>query len=243
MSAYILVILTIIEAVTAGVIYHDNRAGVEAMRHGAVYDDGMALFEFIDATLGDDFLLILIMIGVTLFIGSQYKSGFIKNFAGSCPNRAAIVGADIIVSCAFALIVMTAAVGATCIINLTLNREFAAVGELSDIVNVIVPKLLPFLGYTMLTVFVAEAFRSTTAPIITGFLVTLLSPTAAGLLNKFLYGIGVPEAFDISKFSVIQILSDTGMSLDPIKTSIFGAVYFAVFAVITIIMSQKRDIV
>lgn len=242
-SAYILVILSIIGVVMTSVFYHYNRASVEVMRHGAVYDEGMAIFEFIDAILGDGFMLIFIMIGVTLFIGSQYKSGFIKNFAGNCPNRAEIVGADIVVSCTFTLLLMAVAIGATCIVNLTLNSEFVAVGELSDTLNVIVPKLMPLLGYTMLIVFIVEAFRSTTASIITGFLFTTLSPFAASCLNSLLHRIGVPQSFNISEFFIDLMITESAMELDPIKASIIGAVYFVVFAVISIVMFRKRDIV
>lgn len=266
MSAYIIIFIVILECFMVGVAYHDNARLIISVNYSAEtavstddleiaeetdgLADGLAveegripIYEFLNLILSNNIILCFPLAGIALFITAQYKSGFIKNFAGNYPERAKIIGADIIVSCAYSLILFAAAIGTTYIVGLTFNRDITTLGQLSDNLDVILPKIMPYLGFSMLAVFISEAFRSATFTIIGGFALILLSQGITRVFDYALHKIGISETFSIGDYFMINIMSKSDISDDALRIAIVGAVYFAVFAVITIIMSKKRDIV
>lgn len=266
MSAYIIIFIVILECFMVGAAYHDNARLILSVNYsaetavstddleiaeesdgaadGLAAEDGrIPIYEFLNLILSNYIMLCFPFAGIALFITAQYKSGFIKNFAGNYPDRAKIIGADIIVSCAYSLILLAAAVGATFFVGLTLNRDITTLGQLSDNLDVILPKIMPYLGFSMLAVFISEAFRSATFTIIGGFALILFSQGIVWVIDHALHKIGVPKSFSVGDYFMINIMSKSDISDDALRIAIVGAVYFAVFAVITIIMSKKRDIV
>lgn len=266
MSAYIIIFIVILECFMVGVAYNDNARLILSVNYSAgtavstddleiaEETDGIAdelaaedgripIYEFLNLILSNNIILCFPLAGIALFITAQYKSGFIKNFAGNYPERAKIIGADIIVSCAYSLILLAAAIGATYIVGLTFNRDITTLGQLSDNLDVILPKIMPYLGFSMLAVFISEAFRSATFTIIGGFALILLSQSITWVIDYALHKIGIPEAFSVGDYFMINIISKTDISDDALRIAIVGAVYFAAFAVITVVMSKKRDIV
>ncbi len=238
MSAYIIIFIVILECFMMGAVYHDNARLIISVNYSAE-----PIYEFLNLILSNNIILCFPLAGIALFITAQYKSGFIKNFAGNYPERAKIIGADIIVSCAYSLILLAAAIGATYIVGLTFNRDITTLGQLSDNLDVILPKIMPYLGFSMLAVFISEALRSATFTIIGGFALILLSQVITSVFDYALHKIGISETFSVGDYFMINIMSKSDISDDALRIAIVGAVYFAVFAVITIIMSKKRDIV
>lgn len=215
----------------------------ESSTNGFKVENGrIPIYEFLNLILSNYLMLCFPLIGIALFITAQYKSGFIKNFAGNYPDRAKIIGADIIVSCAYSLILLAAAVGATFFVGLTLNRDITTLGQLSDNLDVILPKIIPYLGFSMLAVFICEAFRSATFAIIGGFALILFSQGIVWVIDYALHKIGVPKSFSMGDYFMVSMISKTDLSDDFLRTAIVGAVYFAVFAVAAILMFKKRDI-
>ncbi len=266
MSAYIIIFIVILECFMVGAAYHDNARLIisvnysaetavstddleiaeetDGLADGLAAEDGrIPIYEFLNLILSNNIILCFPLAGIALFITAQYKSGFIKNFAGNYPERAKIIGADIIVSCAYSLILLAAAIGTTYIVGLTFNRDITMLGQLSDNLDVILPKIMPYLGFSMLAVFISEAFRSATFTIIGGFALILLSQSITRVFDYALHKIGISETFSVGDYFMINIMSKSDISDDALRIAIVGAVYFAVFAVITIIMSKKRDIV
>lgn len=262
-SAYIVIFIVILECVMVGVAaYQDNSrlirnadysAGTtvstddleisEASADGLKVEKGrIPIYAFLNLILSSNIMLCFPLVGIALFITAQYKSGFIKNFAGNYPDRAKIVGADIIVSCTYSLILLAAAVGATFFVGLTLNRDITTLGRLSDNLDAILPKIISYLGFSMLAVFICEAFRSATFAIIGGFALILFSQGIAQVIDYVLHKIGIPQSFSVGDYFMISMTSKTDLSDNLARTATIGAVYFAVFAVITILMSKKRDI-
>lgn len=181
------------------------------------------------------FYLLFSAIAPAMFFCTDISTGFIKNYAGTMPDRGLITGARAIVAIVENIIFMTA---------FTLTALIVAKADLGDESFLVYGGAALFVagvGMSFVSICVTELLRKTVASIVTmmviGFgLAGQLVPSLIALITKI----------DTQPFFItcaVETMGNTQTMGDIVKTIAVSAGYIVCAYIISVVSIRKRDVV
>ena len=146
----------------------------------------MTQLDLTHETLGSGFLLVMIGIGMTLFVNSDFSSGFIKNICCAQPRRASYVLSKALTAGIYSGIV-TLLGGALILLSPYLYGMYPEPCAVADILRYLFWLWLPHWAFALMALALVLLTRSTTRGIILSLLAgSGLTAVMVGTVGKFL---------------------------------------------------------
>ncbi len=196
-------------------------------------------------SVDSQFNSLFIAIFAAMFFAAPYRHGYIKNYLGQWPNRAPLVLTDLIVLCLsvlwFAVLSFVTSFAAGYLI---FGADRCFIGELSgQNLQALGATLLLNLAFGSLVYFIVTLSRSMPGALTGGLVLSLGASTIATLLDAIAH-IFVKD-FTLSDYTICGNLSSFYISSSAAEISrvaIVGAVALVIFASLSVLAMQKRDL-
>lgn len=188
---------------------------------------------------------ILTAIFCVLLIGSEQKTGFLKNIAGQVSSRSMLVISKLISCLVFCILFF----GLTYLGCMVLSQVF-----MGEMIFDNLARYLPLFGIQFLLCFAFGAFmicvitilKSSAAGITAGLLAPLgISSLLTGFIDMMLHKIGVSESFSTVNYILTGNLSQMSISSGAnvfVRAIVVSLVFLIIFTAAGMMVTEKRDI-
>lgn len=204
------------------------------------YIRNMSQMEFIHETLGSGFLLVMTGVGVTLFVNSDFSSGFIKNICCARPRRRDYVLARIGLAGVYSGILMVMSI-LLMLLALVLVHMYPELDPIPQILQYAVWMWLVHWAFSLMDVALVLLTRGTTL----GITLSLVSGSGltAVLIGSLCGLLGIPPVARYFLSSLVKGLytpeigiTQTGLVL------VCTAVWAFIYGMGSLLTMEKRDI-
>ena len=201
---------------------------------------GMTRLDFVHECLGSGFLLLLTGIGVTLFVYSDFSSGFIKNLCFARPRRWEYVLSKVLLAGVYSVIItiLGVLVSLVCPVLLGLHLEASS---FADILQYAFWRLFPTWAFSLLGLALVLLTRTSTLGIIMAIL------GGGGVVAALVYNLcgrfGLPDLSAYLLSNVDRVYCVPMPAMDQISMILGCSLgWAALYAAGSLIAMEKRDI-
>ncbi|MGN0622975.1 MAG: hypothetical protein ACI4JA_03375 [Oscillospiraceae bacterium] len=209
-------------------------------------DGEIELSDYLYVVMSGGILLIICSIFVAIFVNAEQKTGYIKNIAGQLPFRgllsvSKLAGVAVQVLAVFVM----AVIGTVAAARMCFGDRFV-IGDISVLAKMLGVQYVLHFAFSTFVAMLCILSRSAALGMVTGIVINSgIMEFAYQGLNKLVHKIGALKDIDISKYPIESNVYAVTASADAdtfVRALITGAVYFAVCVVISMTVTQKRDI-
>ena len=201
--------------------------------------DDLNVESIVSATYKSPVMLILLTIFMALFIGSELKSGYIKNIVPLTNSRPSLVISKSIIATAFiiiqAIVLFLGSIIASYIITGKLE-----IANINPVLYYASLQMLLLVAFSSLLTLIGYLFKSTTLTVGIGI---LLSFNIIGRLLNIVDGLFNVLKGNLSKLVIVgnSVLDSFGAN-EYWRIIIVCAVYFVIYNIVTIIWVKKMEV-
>lgn len=204
------------------------------------------LGDMISVQVQSKLLLILCSIFTALFISGEQKHGYIKNIAGLFPGREKLILSKAVVLAMQVTVMLAVFTVVMVITGFVLWGDRLYMGDVGDFVCMLGVQYLLHLGFSMAVAFLCVLSGSSAFGMTAGIIVCtgLLLPVY-GLINNAVNSMTSGADFEIARYMPDGCISMAGTDAGSdtmITAVIVGLAFFAVTALLSMMIMRKRDI-
>lgn len=220
--------------------------GITVQTEESWLEGDIELVDLVCAIMSGGVLMVLCAIFVSLFVNAEQRTGYIKNIAGQLPCRGLLSVSKLLGIAVLLLAMFAAFVGGTFVTAEICLGDTFKLGDVSELVKVLAVQYALHFAFSAFVAMLCTVSRSTALGMVIGIILCSgLMTMVYQALNKLIQKADSLADFDLTKYpietKVIEVTASAGSDVY-IGALITGAIYLVFSIIISMTVTQKRDI-